>query len=333
MKKLKPREWLLLFVPLALAALALVAQFGLPMRRGFYVESARAVELMPSEVAEGYDTKLEVVMNHAWPRPAWWNQQSGYARTRNPGDMLMTRDGKPVFGSALSVSGPHFDARRERYISNYWLTLARVPPKRSDLLLKSNLAVGMDLGLPAPKPISSVVSVTQTVRLANVRVQKPRVSHLTNMVPFKAFAIFRSTAAARAMGGYDVALEIVFKKTNELAFPEGQDLIDGAGEVTDERGRDVYMPGGANSLTDLSWSRTRRVKFTRADEFYTARFDWILPAGKNAPKSLRLKSYATIKGAWPVAFVSQFAVRPRPSTASELVVEVPIREIPFQPRK
>ena len=74
--KIKPREWLLILVPLLMAIAALIWHFKPDASRvfssRFYVESTKRETLSAQEVADGYDTKITVVLNHGWPRPKWW---------------------------------------------------------------------------------------------------------------------------------------------------------------------------------------------------------------------------------------------------------------------
>lgn len=332
MRKLKAREVGLVLVPLGFALGAALLQFRPHFGREFSIESAQAVTPTPLEVAQGYDTKWEVVLNSWWPRPAWWNKQTSWMTSREPGDRLTTRDGKKLNAlQPIVVSEPRYDKARDRYVASYLLELRYLPRNSSDVVLKSHLAVGMmDSAGTGTKPVSPVVAFSQVVRRANTIVQTPPVSHLTNLVPYKAFLILRTPAETRANGGLDTALEIVFKKTNEVSFPNGMNWFDyNPYNVTDEKGRPLLNAASANDgLADLFWSPIKEVRITRVDKFYATRLQWKFPT---RPRQLSVKGFASLKSVWPVGFLCTFSLPKLPKGATlSRRVEVPIRATIFR---
>ncbi|MBV9470025.1 MAG: hypothetical protein JO316_17240 [Abitibacteriaceae bacterium] len=55
----------------ALAALG-VSRYHPPGRTDLYVEEIKLEPVTPSEVEAGFSYKVAVVLNHPWPKPAWW---------------------------------------------------------------------------------------------------------------------------------------------------------------------------------------------------------------------------------------------------------------------
>ena len=329
MKKLKPREWILIVVPLLLLAIAVTLQFrpqwNNVFKPRFYIENAQPVELTPFEVAQGYDTKCEIVLNHSWPRPRWWNAQNGWTSTTNPTDYVAAKNGQKMKAPGeklISVQEPRYDKNRDRYVAIYKMSLAKVPRTSSELVLHGNLAVGMfETG---SKPISPVVAVRQTVRRAKALAMVPTVSRAHNLVPYKAIVTLRTAAQTRANGGLDPVVRLVFRRINNAAFDKG--AIASQSMMVDENGLPAVEVGQKqSSLRNASRHPELKLKQTGENQFYFEQSELLF--WKSRPKTLRIVGYATLHGAWPVGFVTTFDLPPALTTATKpLTMEVPIKQ-------
>ena len=319
MKKLKPREWILILVPLLMMLAALVWQFkpdvakdirnSLQQPSAFYAESIRFMSLSPAEVADGYDKKVEVVLNLKGAQPTWWNKQNGAAGSYNKGDKLvLRRDSKqrslhcPAF-----VRAPYYDSERERYVAHYLLNLTRLAPNRDDVVLHANLAVGMMGQTPA---VSPVVPIRFVVRRGGEIVKTPQVSRKTGL-EVERVLVQSIPPAERGNTGCDTLVRVLFKRKPDEYVSLTASTSAGYVWLKDETGRDPSTSAAGPLLVDAFEVNYDKIPATRLDERYFCDYRFAFP--KNKPRLITMKNAVSLRGAWPLEYSATIydAKRPR----------------------
>jgi hypothetical protein len=319
MKKLNPREWLLIIVPLLMMTAALVWQIKPDVAKNiqnslqppsiFYVESISFAPLAPSEVADGYDKKVEVVLNHKGPQPVWWNKQNGAAGGYNKGDKLVLRGDSKQRSQHCppTVQAPFYDSKRQRYVASYLLDLTRLAPSQDDIVLHANLAVGMKEPTPA---VSPVVPIRFVVRRGGQIVKTPHVSRKPGLVVERVL-VQSIPPAERGNAGCDTLVRVVFKRKPDDYISQNASTNAGYVLLTDETGRELSTNAVGPSLEDAFERSYARIPTTRLDERYFCDYRFAFP--KNKPQRITMKNKVSLRGAWPLEYSATVydAKRPR----------------------
>jgi hypothetical protein len=341
MKKFKPREWLLLIVPLVLLAGALVIQLRpsfvqsvkervRPPTR-FFVESMKRVSLTPEEVAGGDDTKIEVVLNYSGAQPAWWNKQNGAIGSYNRGDRLVLRQNqKKLLRSygGIFVRAPYYDPERKRYVAHYLLNLARLPKSNDDVMLIANLAVGM---MGQTKPVSPTVPIIYHVRRANEVVKTPTVSRNVGMRIERVLMTRYSPQQLAIQRGYDTLVRVVFKR---------------------QAGVPLYKVNASTGYTHLLSENKHEISVDRVDFFRNAAqsdyeplpdsqlsetyfLDYHFNFPKEQHQRITLKNQISLRGTWPLRYsaVIYDAKRAKNFGTANKPIDVPFTQRPAPPRR
>lgn len=314
MQKLKPREWFLVLVPLVFAAGAAILQFRPDTAKKFgdvlrpppifYAEMVQFVPLMPREVADGYDRKVEVVLNHSGPQPPWWNKQNSAAISYNKSDKLVLQRGKksrslagPLYVPPY-VWAPLYNQKRERYIAHYLLRLAPLPVSDDDVVLKANLAVGM-MDSSNAKPVSPVVPITFVVRRAGQTIKVPKVSRQTGLLIEQVLVMKFSAAEMKASMTYDTRVRVVFKRQAGGNTSSQEGISEGSVILKNEIGHELLVYALGPSIRD-AFDGSYGIPATRPDERYFCDYDFAFP--KNKPRLISMKNAVSLHGAWPLEY-------------------------------
>jgi len=259
----------------------------------------------PFEVADGYDTKVAVVLDHTGPAPAWWGQTTDGMGVGSYGDeALYYQDGSrrqrvraASPWTAPFLWAPVWDTARRRFVAYYLVDLAHVPPHRGVVLLRGHVAVGMMQFRQGPLSPSVLVSVP--LRRADQTVDVPRVSHDPMLTITGAEMIKYAPANTRFNGGGDTRVTVRFRYIGP-PLPADPACSAGYPRLADRQGaevrpssisygglRDSARAGAAvparGQQFELSYSLTTQPDFTKTDR-------------------LTLTDYATVNHGWPLSF-------------------------------
>ncbi|HVF85328.1 MAG TPA: hypothetical protein VM821_05055, partial [Abditibacteriaceae bacterium] len=333
MKKINRREMLLLAVPAILLVGALVAQFRpnevrrtrehfFPPNR-FFIEKIEFPRPTPYEVSQGYDTKLLVVMNHGWPRPAWWDAQNSWSSQYHAGQLAFQRRNSlaPVRNSDVYAWEPKYDKARDRYTARYYLKLATVPKSDAGVVLQSKVGVG----IWQKKLVSPVLPLSCEVRAPKKAVRVPIVSRRAGLSVEKFLVTFLSAAESKSQGGDDMQVRIVFKRDPEAVIIADGDSHGAMPTLTDEKGRDVSTSVGFYGLEDAFLGRDDKVRAARADLRYFAQY--VFNFSGPQPARIFFNCSQSFKDGWPLS-VSAVIAAPAQVTIKRkksLTVEVPFK--------
>ena len=305
MKKLKPREWILILVPCIFALGAwqsgtdswLRKSIREASRQELYVESVETLVITPRDVQRGFVARLRVVFNcTGWRRPYWWaNAKYGFTSTTDaPSDLVIRRNGKVV---VLPFSKKHvaptiggYDRERDRYVSEYDLNLATLPQTPFDVVLQSQMWITSR----ARKIASNKALVSHLVRRANSVVRTPIVSRESGFTLTNLYVRRLSTTASK-----NKRADVVFvfgtsmrKKTQVDVFARKSN--DTSQLVDDER-KLVYAKEG-NVLNGLHYYEG----VVRYDVRRAHLINYEL--NKNLPRRLVLRGQLSLPGYWPVEY-------------------------------
>ena len=313
MKKLKPREWILIIVPLLLLAIAATLQFrpqwNNVFKPRFYIESAQPVELTPFEVAQGFDTKWEVVLNHSWPRPKWWNGQGGGSGRSDKIRLYQKVSTQPLKRTPHNILwSAMFDRDKNRYVARCLIKLSSVP-NREELILRAPIEVFNYTS--GKKVLVGKLPFEYSIRSAYQKTVTPVVSRESGLSVHRVF-VSPATLSYQG-GGYTLWVRMFYKRRTNLTHSSSK--IDFSHDIIDEQGRDVsdFMPfiGTTYSaeLSDLHNASNRdkalhnKIQTTRSDEWYFEDF-WInLPL--TTKRRLFLNRAFSFRGNWPLQFKTE----------------------------
>lgn len=307
MKKLKPREWLLILFPTLLLLGALMTQLRPDATRAvlwrffpphrFYVEKFEFETLTPYEVFHGYDTKVLVILNYGGSRPAWWNKQSTFISPQLD-EQLIQQNGaarKAIRKNIVQAGEPQYDLKRDRYISTYFLHLSKIPRSESAVWLRSKNGVGIWRN----KLQSAVVPFEIVVRAPQQTVAPPKVLQRPALRVERVLVTYLSAAESKTIFNYDVRVRVVFRRDTKVPVFEGN--IGSNFSLSDEKGKELSNISGSNGgLADAFTSYEDDVKSVRPDTLYFE--DYRFSFGKNPPPKVVLSSWQALKGTWPLLY-------------------------------
>lgn len=101
---------------------------------------------VPSEVADGNDTEIRIILNYNGARPQWWEKRDYYPQDQwygqdvwysQNGKALKVDQGREAFGSTSSST---YDEKLDRFVYTVRLPLARVPRSETPVVYETTIA-------------------------------------------------------------------------------------------------------------------------------------------------------------------------------------------------
>lgn len=313
--KIKPREWLLILVPLLMAIAALIWHFKPDASRvfssRFYVESTKRETLSAQEVADGYDTKITVVLNHGWPRPKWWGKNRGVG-IHGELPLFTTRNGENIKIKPRSLSWkPIYHSRKDRYIAQYLLQLA---PIKSRGALRINTKIGVADGDGSRQILSPLVPFEHIIRQKNTTTIAPLVSRLPGL---KVRRVLVAPSRLTHFISDKIWMRVIYQRQPQIKLNQTSSGMDYGVDFFNGKGQDLslYNPiytqysggGGARDAFEESPFRPSKddigFKVSRADQWYYEDFGFNFPAQTRSTFSI-VRTFS-LHGAWPLSFKAE----------------------------
>ena len=274
------------------------------------VNEVNFVPVTPYEVAEGYDTKVQVVLDHTGPAPAWWGSSFDGLGVGTYGDEpLYYQTGtnrKQVIApspyTAPYVWSPVWDEPRQHYVAYYLVDLAHVPAHPGQVMLRGHLAVGMMPAgmMPFQKNLlSPAVLVSIPVRQPGQIVRVPAVSHDPMLTIEDVQMTKYAPADAQSNSGMDTRV------TMTLRYHGPMPLINpgcptGYPKLTDDRNQEI-------SPRSISWHGLQDLadgsngKIPKGQQFQIEYNIQSMPAFTKA-QTLTLTDFASAYNHWPLSY-------------------------------
>lgn len=221
------KEVLLLLLPCLL-----LAAFALAMRnRGgntlilnqpfaLTMEKYELEPVTPLEVSHGYSAKLKVTLNHVGSTPAWWGKPSDDSGSGG-GAILVYRNGKysraallpPDFKWQTSILywHPRYDQNSDRYIGHFLIPLVKIPARKADVVLLSNVAIH-DRN---QKRLCQPIHIEAVLRKAGEPVKIPRVS-TDSQLAVKRIQVVKSRPITGDTDGIDTEIRVLLRYTGAI---------------------------------------------------------------------------------------------------------------------
>jgi len=252
------------------------------------VQEVQFVPVSPYEVADGYDTKVVVVLDHVGPTPSWWGGSNDNLGVGSYADEALyyqmgvrrQRARPPDSWTAPFLWAPIWDEARQRYVATYLVDLAHVPAHSGPVMLRGHLAVGMMRF--QQKPLSPAILVSIPVRRPGQVVFVPPVSH-DPMLTIEDVQMTKYTQAKRVFnGGTDTRVLVMLQYSGpvplinpgcatgypqltddyhheivprSMSYHGMRDLADGSnGKIP--RGRRFQIEYGIQSMPEFAKSKT-----------------------------------------------------------------------------
>ena len=337
MGRIKAKELLLFLVPMLMVGVGFMlrgreAPQPLPVATqpapfSLTVKDVRFESVTPREVAQGFDTRVAVLMEPSGKLPSNSSYRWQYLRPRfEDAHLIYQRDGKPrrfqmADGSAAVQVEPQFDDPQGTV--RFMLPLSQVPASDSAVTLKAKITSVDAHGTVITPPGQKVNAVTVTripatvfsfvVRKPGEQVQTPIVSRECPLALDQVTVTDKSSPlfAAATMGADTlVHLTVKYDTPSWLGRPPRPVWKFGKPYLVDEKGRRYSTfrwpgVGGGKSYSaginygGMSWSGT--AGNYAADGKYSTSY-WLPLA--SVPKSagkLTLKSQISVNEMWPLS--------------------------------
>lgn len=118
-----------------------------------FVSHARAIPILPGEVQDGYDTKIEVELGARGAAPMWWQKGFGGYSSQESGQLVARRGEKLKILGAPYRSTPHLDSKTKKWRAIYLLKLAPLDAKSGEIRLRDRLQIENNSSKKVGKPL------------------------------------------------------------------------------------------------------------------------------------------------------------------------------------